>query len=218
MTWDDLTFWDTGEWQAIEEKLDDLEKSHVEYCPNRELLFAAMDACSFDAVRACILGQDPYPNPMHATGIAFSIPKSIRHYPPTLVNIFDEYVNDLHYPRPKNGDLTKWCEQGVFLWNVIPTCLSDRSMSHAHWEWEYLTKEIIERLDPRGIVFVFLGGVAREYTKYVVPWGPSDIIECSHPSPRGAHMGANPFLGSRLFTTINDRLTENGLTPIDWRL
>jgi uracil DNA glycosylase len=64
---------------------------------------------------------------------------------------------------------------------------------------------------------VFLGGRAREYMEFVDHL-KSDVLCFSHPSPRGAYSGHNPFMGSHMFTTINDRLVGEGLEPIDWRL
>jgi uracil-DNA glycosylase len=217
MIWDDFNFWDTGEWQTIEEKLDDLERSNIVYNPERELLFSAMDVVDFDRVRVAIIGQDPYPNHALATGLAFDVPKSCKLLPPTLVNILREYCDDLHYPEPKNGCLEKWCDNGVLLWNSIPTCEANKSLSHRGWdEWTFLTKEIIERLSERGIVFVFLGSVARENVKYVKE--PAKYLELSHPSPRGSRLGNSPFLGSRMFSHVNQLLNEQGLEPIEWRL
>lgn len=216
--WDDLSYWDTGEFQVVQERLDDLRKAKKICNPKREDLFAALDLTPFEDVKVCLMGQDPYPNSRHATGVAFSVPSSLKVLPPTLVNILREYQDDLHLPEPKTGDLTKWGKQGVLLWNVIPSVEANRPGSHTGWcEWELLTKEIIEELDARHIVFVFLGGKAREFVKYVQPWN-SSVIELSHPSPRGNLNARSPFLGSRMFSTINDKLNGQGIKPIDWKL
>lgn len=221
--WPDLEFWQCGEWDVIQERLDDLDKLGVHevqmYNPKRKDLFKALRLTKFEDVKVMVCGQDPYPDPEFATGLAFSIPPIIRPnatIPVTLANIFTEYSSDLHYPYPKNGDLTKWCEQGVLLWNVVPSCATRRSLSHNWNEWTYLTLEIIEKLNSRGIVFVFLGGVAREYVKYVKD--PSMYLEFSHPSPRASKSSRNPFLGSRMFTKTNALVTEQGFEPIDWCL
>lgn len=218
-TWDDMNFWDTGEWQALEERLEDRRRAGVIDNPNKENLFAALDITEFQDVRVVFAGQDPYPEHRLATGLAFSIPKGIRKFPPSLDNIFAELSRDLHTGEtPKSGDLSKWAKQGVLLWNVIPTCEDGKSMSHAGWdEWQFLTKEIFERLSERRIVFALIGSVAREYAKYINQEA-SAVIEVSHPSPRGQKFGRHPFVGSRIFTTINDKLNEKGLKVIDWRL
>jgi uracil-DNA glycosylase len=221
--WDELKYWTSGEWQCVQGKLDDLEKNGHVYHPTRELLFNALDSTPFETVRVAIIGQDPYPNPGFSTGIAFSVPRSIIKLPPTLVNIFRVYKSDLGYTQPTRGNLDKWAERGVLLWNAVPSCTQFKSLSHDWEEWAWLTREIVESLSEKGIVFVFLGGVARRYVKFVNP-DTNGIIETSHPSPRGslARPGHNsawiPFLASRLFSTINAKLVEEGMEPIDWRL
>jgi uracil-DNA glycosylase len=214
MKWDDLTYWQSGEWQVVQEKLDDLKAKNIETNPDREKLFAALDAIEFDNVRVAIIGQDPYPSKAHATGIAFSVPKSVKVLPPTLVNMLAEYSSDYHDPYPPTtGDLTKWIKQGVLLWNVYPSCETGKPGSH-HWdEWTYLTKEIIQELDKKGnVVFVFLGAEARKFSKYVIE---STSLETSHPSPLGAKRG---FMGSRIFSSINAKLHENGEAIVNWKL
>ena len=214
MKWSKLKFWKSGEWQVIQERLHDMSRRKILYNPERKNLFAAMEAVKLDDVRVVIMGQDPYPNRAIATGIAFSIPKGYKPFPPTLVNIFKEYSDDLHLPTPDDGDLTPWCEQGVLLWNSVPTCRDGLPASHREWdEWSYLTKEIIEILDQRpSMIFCLLGRFARDFAKYI---NNSEVIETSHPSPLGAHYG---FFGSRIFTSINSKLVEYGETPINWRL
>lgn len=223
MTWEDLRFWESGEWQAIEERLDGLDRKGISYNPKRENIFAAIDAIRFDDVKVCILGQDPYPQAEFATGIAFSIPRNSTHKPPTLVNILREYKHDLHYDGFPVGDLTPWCKQGVLLWNAIPTCYTGKPASHRDWEWSYLTEEIVNRLSENSIIFVSLGGLARQFIENLNlsddPYMCRNIVlSYSHPSPLGAHKGHNPFLGSRLFSTINDKLRQQGKSIIDWRL
>lgn len=206
----DLEYWRTGEWQVIKERL----KDEAEYNPSSSLLFASLGAVHPDAIRVAILGQDPYPNAKHCTGVAFSIPRTLeeREWPPTLVNILKEYEDDLGYPAPKNGDLTKWCEQGVLLWNVYPSCRAGHPGSHRWNEWEYLTNEIINKLEKNRVIFVSLGRVATDFIKHLVdPYH----IRTSHPSPLGVRRG---FSGSRIFTRVNVSLADLGHKPIDWRL
>lgn len=212
-TWDELKWWDSGECQVIEERLDELDARGVAYNPNRADLYAALHCTPYSSVRCAIIGQDPYPQSKYACGIAFSIPKLLRKLPPTLEMIYQELFNDLKIER-KNGSLEGWCKQGVLLWNAIPSCLAGMSMSHDWNEYQYLTQEIVTKLAERGIVFAFLGSVARRYATYVT--GPNLVIETGHPSPRGNQFARHPFTGSRLFSTINGKLTELGYEPVDW--
>lgn len=218
-TWDDLTFWSSKEWQKLQEKFD--ANLIWPYNPKREDLFASLDACPFNKTKVAFFGQDPYPGRNFATGVAFSIPSSISRetgWPPTLVNIFKEYCEDLHYEFPSSGDLSSWCKEGVLLQNIVPTCRSGSPSSHRSWnEWPCLAKEIVEELSAKGIIFVFLGGLARDYSKYVNPTN-NIILSYSHPSPLGVNKTTSPFHGSRLFSTINAYLCKRKQGAIDWRL
>src|SRR5256885_2070048 len=183
MEWD-LDYWNTGEWQVVEERLNDLRGANKIGCPRRQDMFRALRTTAPGDVRVCILGQDPYPSPAHATGIAFSVPEYIKELPPTLKNILQEYSDDLHYPLPTSGDLSAWCSRGVLLWNCIPSCESGKSLSHSSWsEWDPLTNEIIHKLDNTNkVVFAALGSVAQEFATYIIN---SVLLSVSHPSPRG---------------------------------
>lgn len=221
----DLKFFNSGEWQVANERLKDLEKINRPvsdgYCPGRSNLFAALRAIARDDVRVAIIGQDPYPNPKLATGLAFSIPSSVAQseWPPTLKTFLTEYSTDLRLPLPSSGDLVRWTERGVLLWNAIPSCGSGQSLSH-DWPdqaWDYLTREIVATLAEKGITFALLGQVARRYLDGISVLN-NNVLCTSHPSPRGSFNSKSPFVGSRLFSSINDKLNDNGQEPIEWRL
>ena len=201
----------------IREKLDDLDKMGVNYHPSRKDMFKALAMLPSKNVKVVIIGQDPYPKAIHATGLAFSVPKFIKDYPPTLKIIFDELVRDLDVPYPPTGNLEDWVEEGVLLWNAIPVCLTTKSLSLNWEEWKYCTQGILDKLVDQCVVVAALGTVAKSHLR------PEDyenfkVIEVGHPSPRGNLNSKKPFTGSRLFSTINQKLVESGLTPIDWRL
>jgi len=216
--WDDMDYWSSGEWQVVQEKLEDLEKKKISYNPNREDLFNALDATPFDKVKVVFLGQDPYPDHKHATGIAFDVPPTIKKLPPTLQNILAEYTADTGFPSPANGSIEVWAQRGVLLWNVIPCCKTNEPLSCNWLEWEFLTKEIIRRLDAKGnIVFVNFGAVARAFCTGI-DTKTNRVLHCSHPSPRGQILGRFAFKGSKVFTKCNNLLVELKQDTIDWKL
>lgn len=208
----DLQYWDSVEWKKVQEKLD----ACVRLNPSRSDLFASMAKVDLGNVRVAILGQDPYPEHKHCTGIAFSIPSLVHPYPATLNTIFTEYCKDLNKPWPTSGDLTPWCKQGVFLWNVIPSCESGKSLSHNWDEWKFLTIEIIQTLALQGCVFALMGSKAHAFQTHVPEFSVARLF--SHPSPRASRHSKHPFLGSRPFTTINAELVKMKKEPIDWHL
>lgn len=221
--WPQLKFWQSGEWQVVQERLDDFEKDGKLFNPRRELLFAALDATPFPKVKVVICGQDPYPDWFMASGVAFSIPNGTipkgQQLPPTLDTIYEEYCSDLHYPRPGGTSLMAWADRGVLLWNAIPTCATGKSLSHDWPEWHELTREIVERLsDAHDIVFVFMGQIAQRFTKYVDE-KHNTVLRTCHPSPRAHLFSHAPFLGSRIFSTINSKLVQDHRKdPVDWSL
>jgi uracil-DNA glycosylase len=209
--WDDLKFWDSEDWERIQGRLD-----KGNFNPKRTNLFKSLDLTPFDTVKCVLMGQDPYPDPKYATGVAFSIPKDVRGYPQTLTSILREYCTDLRLKRPANGNLEHWCREGVLLWNAYPSCEQWKSLSHYWDEWASLTKEIITELNERDVVFVFMGAKAKEFVPYA---SKSFVIETSHPSPRGSINSYHPFYGSRIFSRVNDILVQElGRSPIDWYL
>jgi uracil-DNA glycosylase len=217
--WESLEFWSSPEWAKIQEQLDDLEAKGIRYNPDRVNMFAALDACPYESCKVALFFQDPYPQKKFATGVAFAIPKGCLTLPQSLAQVLGEYTRDLNYSVPSFPDLSKWTSQGVLLWNVILTCQTGKSLSHYHWDWSWLTKEIIEKLNQKsqGCVLVFLGAVAREFEQYA-DHDSHHILWTAHPSPRGSSNTFNPFRGSRVFSRINDSLDSLGYHSIDWRL
>ena len=175
----------------------------------------------FADVRVLIMGQDPYPTPGHAVGLAFSVSPQVRRLPASLVNIFREYSDDLGYPAPATGDLTPWSERGVLLLNRVLTVQPGKPGSHRGRGWEEVTEQAIRALAARRsagrvggepLVAILWGRDARTLVPLLTGI-PS--IESAHPSPYSA---ANGFFGSRPFSRANQLLEQEGAKPVDWKL
>jgi uracil-DNA glycosylase len=169
----------------------------------------------FAGVRVLIVGQDPYPTPGHAVGLAFSVSPQVRRLPASLVNIFREYSDDLDFPTPSTGDLTPWSERGVLLLNRVLTVAPGQPGSHRGQGWEEVTEQAIRALAARQtepLVAILWGRDARTLVP-LLEGIPS--IESAHPSPYSA---ANGFFGSRPFSRANHLLEQEGAEPVDWKL
>lgn len=166
------------------------------------------------AARVLVVGQDPYPTPGHAVGLSFSVAPDVRPIPKSLMNIYKEYEEDLGLPRPSNGDLSPWAEQGVVLLNRSLTVRPGEPNSHQGRGWEAVTEQAIRALADRGgpLVAILWGRNARSLKPLL---GSVPAIESAHPSPLSAHNG---FFGSRPFSRANALLAEQGAPPVDWRL
>jgi uracil-DNA glycosylase len=169
-----------------------------------------------DRVRVLIVGQDPYPTPGHAVGLSFSVAPDVRPVPRSLDNIFKEYVTDLGYPTPGNGDLTPWAERGVMMLNRVLTVQAGTPASHRGKGWEAVTECAIRALVARTQPMVaVLWGRDAATLKPMLTGEHSATIESVHPSPLSASRG---FFGSRPFSRANELLANMGAEPIDWRL
>jgi uracil-DNA glycosylase len=165
-------------------------------------------------VRVLIVGQDPYPTPGHAVGLSFSVAPDVQPVPRSLVNIYQELQSDLGLPRPTNGDLSPWADQGVLLLNRVLTVGPGKPASHRGKGWETVTAAAITALVDRGgpLVAVLWGRDARNLVPHL-PGIPT--VESVHPSPLSAHSG---FFGSKPFSRTNELLARQGAAPIDWSL
>lgn len=180
--------------------------------PDMYDIFNALKITDYNSVKAVILGQDPYHGPGQAHGLSFSVQDGIQP-PPSLINIFKEYHEDLGYDIPQSGNLTKWAENGVLLLNSVLTVQGGMAASHRGIGWEIFTDNIISLLNKREqpIVFILWGRFARDKKRLIT--NPNHyIIESAHPSPLSAYNG---FFGSRPFSQANELLSENA---INWKL
>jgi uracil-DNA glycosylase len=183
--------------------------------PPGPLIFNAFNHTPFEQVRVVIIGQDPYHGPGQAHGLSFSVPNGIP-LPPSLQNIFKEISTDLNINMSRNGDLTKWADQGVLLLNATLTVEQGKAGAHQGKGWERFTDAAIAALNKYrdGLVFVLWGSYAQKKGD-MIDAGRHLVIKSVHPSPLSAHRG---FFGNRQFSTINQYLLERGQTPIDWQL
>jgi uracil-DNA glycosylase len=164
--------------------------------------------------RLLIVGQDPYPTPGHAIGLAFSVDRSVRPVPRSLQNIYRELHDDLGLEVPRHGDLSRWAENGVVLLNRVLTVQPGVAGSHRRKGWESVTEAAIRALVARGgpLVAILWGNEAAALRPLL---GDTPIIASAHPSPLSASRG---FFGSRPFSRANKLLLEQGAEPIDWNL
>lgn len=182
--------------------------------PPGKYIFSAFDHSTFDKTKVVIIGQDPYHGPNQANGLCFSVKDGIP-FPPSLVNIFEEIKNDLGNPIPKNGDLSRWADQGVLLLNATLTVRAHQAASHQGKGWEQFTDEVIRTLSDKkeGLVFLLWGGFAKKKTK-LIDSKKHHILTSGHPSPLSANRGY--WFGNKHFSKTNAILQNQGEAPINW--
>lgn len=184
------------------------------YNPVKSDIFKAFTMTQLKDVRVIILGQNPYPNKAHASGLAFGVHPTTIDVPPSLVNIIREVETDVDMLKLDfDVTLESWAKQGVFLLNTALTTTTGE-INNVHRElWAPFTKEVFRVLQEKhtGLVFILWGNEAKRYKEYINPH--QYIIESVHPSPLSAYRG---FFGSKPFSRTNHILKSINNYEIKW--
>ena len=211
--------------QALRHFLKEEKAAGKVIFPPSALIYDAFNHTPFEKVLVVIIGQYPYHGQdesrgkdnaqPQAHGLSFSVPQGIAP-PPSLVNIFKEIVADLGIKMGRNGDLTPWADQGVLLLNATLTVEQSKAGAHQGKGWEVFTDAAIAALNVHrnGLVFMLWGRYAQKKGVFIDE-SKHLVLKSVHPSPLSAHRG---FFGNHQFSSINQYLTQQGQTPIDWQL
>jgi len=190
-----------------------------EVLPQNKDIFRAFYLTHKIDVRVIILGQDPYPTPGYANGLAFSVNDDVE-VPKSLINIYKEIENC--YPETCNtpikmsnsGNLEYLANQGVFLLNTCLTVPSGNAGGHTKPQniWLPFISHILESVTKYNKdIFVLLWG---KHAQSMLPYIKSRkdrILQSVHPSPLSAYRG---FMGCKHFSIINDNITP---PQINWQ-
>ena len=213
--WRHLPFFADGTAEDVAARVDARIAAGAQVLPAPENVFNGLRMTRFETVKAVILGQDPYPTPGDAHGLAFS-QVGPRRLPPSLRTILAEMAVDLGVSPPPTGDLTPWAERGVLLLNTALTVEAGRAGAHLRFGWSVLTDQAVAAVSAQAPAAAFLlwGGPARERAT-LIDRGRHLVLESGHPSPLNR---LGDFKGRRPFSQVNAWLRERGIEPIDWRL
>ena len=184
--------------------------------PALESIFKTFNVVALNDIKVVILGQDPYHGDYQANGLCFSVPNGMT-LPPSLKNIYKEINFNMGCSmNEKNGDLTPWAQQGVFLLNTILTVRAHQPASHKNMGWELFTDKIISILSERcnNLIFLLWGSFAQS-KKNLIDTHKHTVLETTHPSPLSSYRG---FLGSNHFSKTNTILEKQGQEPINWQI
>lgn len=210
------------------------------FLPEAKNIFRVFEM-PIDAVKVGIVGQDPYPNPGDAIGLAFAV-SEITNMPKSLQIIRSEVTRS--YPSKDESTwpevrqwktLQHWHKQGVFLLNTALTVgMRDPGSHMGYWTW--FTEKVVEILSKHHpIVWLLWGGKAQglkhyidnNVTYYRFPEGDvmgnelkefNVVLQCDHPAAESYNGGTskNKFSGSNTFIDCNRVLEKQGNTIINW--
>ncbi len=218
--WASLDFFASGAGSETAARVDARVAAGANVLPPALEIFKALQLTQPDQVRAVILGQDPYPTPGAAHGLAFSVADPEQRIPASLRTIFKALKSDLDITPPGHGNLTRWARSGILLLNVTLSVEAGKANSHKDIGWAALAADVMNRLNKGDAPVVFmLWGRFAQTVGADIDTSRHCVINAVHPSPL-AH-GSGPqhrFVTSRPFAQAQEWLRLRGLPPIDWRL
>jgi uracil-DNA glycosylase len=215
-SWLALPFFAGGAADAVAARVDARIAAGAQVLPAPEAIFNALTLTPLERVKIVILGQDPYPTPGDANGLAFS-DVGARRLPASLKVILAELAEPGAPPaKPTRGDLTPWARQGVLLLNAALTVEAGKAGAHLRFGWSDLTDQAVAAVSarPEPAVFLLWGAQAKARAA-LVDAERHGLIESGHPSPLNR---ARDFPGTRPFAAANAWRAARGLSPVDWRL
>lgn len=194
--------------------------STKEFLPSKENIWRALELTPLESIKVVILGQDPYPTPGNAHGLAFSVMPDVRPIPASLKNIYKELVNDIGFVSPNHGNLEEWAKRGVMLLNTVLTVEAGSPQSHTKIGWEEVTDQIIRSIAAKNtnVIFILWGKSAQVKKKLLglyLDKNKHRVFESAHPSPLSASKG---FFGTKPFSKVNEWLQEMGKEPVNWQI
>jgi uracil-DNA glycosylase len=194
--------------------------------------FEAFKITNLPDVKVVIIGQEPYPNKRHSTGLAFGVP-AMTDLPRVLSNICDEVDRNLaELPEKKivprsSVTFEGWARQGVLMLNSVLTAEDGVVGAHQNQGWEIFTNNVLYALSQRRkpLVVLMWGAAAMEKRSVILPNGAVStpnlaVFGATHPSPLSYNRGPyeDRFRGCRHFLLANQRLKLWGLPEIDWSI
>lgn len=211
--WTALPFFRDGAAERVADAVDDRIAAGARLVPPPDEVFAALALTPLETVRVVVLGQDPYPTPGDAHGLAFSYVGG-RRLPPSLKTILAECAQDGAAVAPGRGDLSGWARQGVLLLNTALTTEAGSAGAHLKLGWARLADDAIAAVSaqrPRA-VFLLWGEKARARA-VLVDRDKHLVLETGHPSPLNRQ---RDFPGCGHFARANAWLEGKGLGAVDW--
>lgn len=182
------------------------------FTPGLKHLFTAFEKCPYEKTKIVILGQDPYPKPGVADGMAFSC--GITGKPEaSLRQIHKAIKKETNSDYQGQADLSYLANQGVLLLNTSLTTRLGEPGSHQDL-WKPFMRRIIESLanDDQKRIYVFLGSKAKYWAQFI----PNTNFKFFASHPASAAYANTQWDAGDLFTGVNKIAKEQFNLEIKW--
>lgn len=193
------------EFKVVSDLLKAREKMET-YTPSNSIIFRPFHLLPLKNVRVVIIGQDPYPTPGQADGLAFSSNDGFG-IPAPLRNIYKEIGNSIkNYEIPQNANLEHWAKQGVLLINMCLTTPLGKTGVHSKFGiWTPFISSILKAVSKsnKDCYYLLWGKQVAGCSAYI-KCRPERLLMTSHPSPLSANRG---FFGCNHFKIVNENLS-----------
>lgn len=171
-----------------------------------------------DLIKVVIMGQDVYPQPGIATGLAFACEAKPQPSLDIIMREMTDQVGIFDWDSVIfENNLLQWEQQGVLLLNSALSCEVWKPKSHTEYWTEFMSGLIsvlndfkITQSSANSLVFVFVGKQAQTFNHLVQDaWHYK--INCNHPAAE--KHGSVKFTG--WFSEVNQYLEESN-QQIKW--
>lgn len=189
------------------------------FTPALKQLFRAFELCPLSTTKVVVIGQDPYPQPLVADGIAFSCGNtqraeaSLRY----MLKAIDKSVPEedrMGVDFPEKCDLSRWSSQGVLLLNSALTTELTKVGKHTQ-EWKPFMEYLIDLLNFRqsGLVWVLMGKQAQQFEGLI--GDHHTVLTCTHPA-FAAYQKITDWDCNDVFNRVNRQLIDYKKDKILW--
>jgi len=209
-TWTPMMIkWGMGkEFRRVLSRLD--YENKVIY-PEKRNIFRIFREVDYNNLKVVLLFQDPY-HDGKATGIAVAN-EGITKISPTLKILYRQWNKECNSDE-FDTSLINWCKQGVMPLNAALTVEQAKAGSHMfiwkNWTEMFLTNLSMTKKD---IIYVMFGKKAQKFEPFVIN---GKMMHMVHPAAEMYTNGKSGFLGSNLFTRINQMLNIMNKKEIEW--
>ena len=189
------------------------------FTPSLKQVFRAFTECSLDKVKVVLLGQDPYPQPLVADGVAFSCsntkkPEASLRYIMGAIESTVPFEDRAVLDDDNKFNLDRWSHQGVLVLNTALTTEVGKTGKHVT-QWKPFMEYLIDMLNfqQSGLVWGLMGKQAQAYDSLI--GDHHSVLKSTHPA-YAAYIKSARWDCNDLFNKINQQLVDNKREKIRW--